>query len=83
MQNLLVENLFSMHNFTGIRYFLFRKQASLLKVGVDGSYVYERHFKKSSPSKMAIKCHNNSGQFVLQQCKAEARTHASSNFTNL
>lgn len=44
MQNLLVEKPFFYAQLDW--YFLFRKQASLLKVGVDGSDVYERYFKK-------------------------------------
>lgn len=45
--------------------------------------ILQKKKKKIRPSKMVIKCHNNSWRFVLQRCKAEARTHASSNFTNL
>lgn len=43
----------------------------------------EKKKVKIRPDKMVIKCHNNSWQFVLQQCKAEASAHASSNSANL
>lgn len=69
MQNLLVEKPFFYAQLDW--YFLFRKQASLLKVGVDGSDVYERYFKKKKKKKNPPK---QNGNKVSQQLMAVCST---------